>query len=72
MHHLDPTEKEIAFGEYSSFRKADWDSGSWKGEADKCLLVCANCHFLIHAGILLVDDGISYDDESWYSGWSAA
>ena len=43
FHHLNPSEKEftICSGDYKSFEKA-------KKEADKCILVCANCHREIH------------------------
>lgn len=43
FHHLDPTEKEygLSNGDTVSFEKM-------KEEADKCILVCANCHREIH------------------------
>lgn len=44
FHHLDPSVKEARVSQLSgsSFKKA-------KEEVDKCILVCANCHRLIHA-----------------------
>lgn len=48
FHHLDPNEKDFGIGERGktlSFEKM-------KKEVDKCILVCANCHREIHAGIL--------------------
>lgn len=44
FHHLDPEEKEygLSNGNTASFEKM-------KSEADKCILVCANCHREIHA-----------------------
>ena len=44
FHHLDPEEKEygLSNGNTSSFEKM-------KSEADKCILVCANCHRELHA-----------------------
>jgi len=44
FHHLDPSEKEIAFGSSGgmSFDKL-------KPELDKCVLLCANCHRIRHA-----------------------
>ena len=44
FHHLDPSEKEygLSNGNTSNFEKM-------KSEADKCILVCANCHREIHA-----------------------
>lgn len=43
FHHLEPTEKEygLSNGDTISFDKL-------KEEADKCILVCANCHREIH------------------------
>lgn len=42
FHHLDPSQKEFALtgNTYSLERQ--------KAEADKCILVCANCHREIH------------------------
>ena len=44
FHHLDPEEKEygLSNGNTGSFEKM-------KSEADKCILVCANCHRELHA-----------------------
>jgi hypothetical protein len=46
FHHIDPSEK---LSNLSSLVKgnASWDS--IKREVEKCSVVCANCHFLIHA-----------------------
>lgn len=46
FHHLDPTEKEIPIGsgDIKSFEKL-------KKEADKCILLCSNCHKEIHSEI---------------------
>ena len=47
LHHLDPRTKEFAIGEKGYTR-------SWevvKREVDKCILVCANCHREIEAGV---------------------
>lgn len=48
FHHLDPNEKDFGLSVRGLTR-------SWeriKEEIDKCILVCANCHREIHAGIL--------------------
>ncbi len=47
LHHLDPKTKEFGIGQKGYTR-------SWKKvkqEADKCILVCANCHREVEAGI---------------------
>ena len=45
FHHLDPSTKEFGLtgNTYSLERQ--------KAEADKCILVCANCHREIHNGV---------------------
>lgn len=46
FHHLDPNQKDFQIsGTSKSF-------DNLKQEADKCVLVCANCHREIHAGII--------------------
>lgn len=49
MHHLDPTIKEDA----PSMMRTSWDR--WIAEASKCIVLCANCHRKVHAGILEVN-----------------
>ena len=47
LHHLNPKEKDFGIGDKGYTR-------SWeivKTELDKCILVCANCHREIEAGI---------------------
>ncbi len=46
LHHKDPSTKE--FGISSSGLTRSWEKN--KVEADKCVLLCANCHREIHAG----------------------
>ena len=49
FHHLDPSIKEFKLGSGKTY--------SWKRmteEADKCVLVCANCHAEIHSGLLVL------------------
>jgi len=46
FHHKNPAEKDFSVGGQSkSFEKL-------KNEVDKCVLVCANCHREIHAGLI--------------------
>lgn len=45
FHHLDPTEKDFRISGQS------WSFERLKEEADKCILLCANCHHELHAGI---------------------
>lgn len=45
LHHLDPNEKDFTIGGKS------WSFERLKKEADKCILVCSNCHIEIHEEI---------------------
>lgn len=48
FHHLDPSQKDFTIsGGTRSFE-------SLKPEVDKCILVCANCHREIHAGLIKI------------------
>lgn len=46
LHHKDANQKD--FGISSSGLTRSWEKN--KAEADKCVLLCANCHREIHAG----------------------
>ena len=49
FHHLNPNEKDFQISGISkSFE-------TMKKEVDKCILVCANCHREIHAGLINLD-----------------
>lgn len=48
FHHRDPNEKDFTIGGKS------WSFDRLKNEADKCILVCANCHREIHYEIKTV------------------
>ena len=48
LHHLDPTQKDFGISHKGYTRS--WEKV--KGEADKCILLCANCHREVHAGML--------------------
>ena len=52
FHHLDPSEKDFAIGG----KTIAWDK--LKVELDKCVLVCANCHREIGAGLIDINDYI--------------
>lgn len=46
FHHINPKEKEFTIAQYAI---CSWKK--FKPELDKCILVCANCHRIIHAEI---------------------
>jgi len=50
FHHVNPEEKDFNFASYrlTSFEK---NKDEILAELDKCILVCANCHFEIHSDI---------------------
>ncbi len=48
FHHLDPTQKDFGIS-YKGYTRS-WEKV--KEEADKCILLCANCHREAHAGML--------------------
>lgn len=47
FHHLDPSEKELAFGS-----RGGKSFETLKKELDKCVLLCANCHRKRHNTLL--------------------
>jgi len=53
LHHLDPSKKELSFGKVIANPK------KWSAivtELRKCVLLCANCHREVHAGIKTIPD----------------
>lgn len=48
LHHLDPSQKVFEIG-YRGYTRS-WERV--KAELDKCMLVCANCHREVEAGII--------------------
>lgn len=50
FHHLDPTQKEFAL----SKKGLTHSFARHKAEADKCVLLCANCHREVEAGLVLL------------------
>ena len=53
FHHKNPNEKEFALANASTL-----DLEKLKIEVDKCILVCANCHGEIHAGLINIENYI--------------
>lgn len=47
MHHLDPEEKEANPAQSATLK-------TFLKEADKCVLLCSNCHRKVHAGVLRI------------------
>ena len=43
LHHVDPTQKEISVGKIMHY---NWDK--IEPEVKKCILLCANCHRILH------------------------
>lgn len=66
LHHLDPSQKEMGLG---ALRASCSSWGKIVKELRKCILVCANCHAEIHAGLTKIpkicstfnEDYVSYD-----------
>ena len=50
FHHLNPSEKDFSIASNSSYKNME----ILKREVDKCILVCANCHREIHAGLIKI------------------
>ena len=55
FHHLDPSIKEFNLTRNS----IGWEK--LKPELDKCVLLCSNCHRMIHAGVILLPDDPASD-----------
>ena len=49
FHHLDPSQKDFAISQRGHSRS--WERV--RKELDKCVMLCANCHREIHAGLQL-------------------
>lgn len=48
FHHLDPNEKDFGIGSGGVTRSFE----KLKVELDKCIMLCANCHREVHAGLI--------------------
>jgi hypothetical protein len=64
FHHIDPTQKDIGFGETRANPK-NWEITV--SELRKCILVCHNCHGEIHAGIRELPEEYNTFDETYSS-----
>ena len=50
LHHLDPSQKDervAQLAKSSSYKKL-------QEEIDKCVVLCANCHRMVHGGIIFL------------------
>ncbi|MEX0649775.1 MAG: HNH endonuclease [Candidatus Andersenbacteria bacterium] len=47
LHHVNPKEKSFSLSKRGLTRS--WEKT--KAEADKCVLICSNCHKEVHAGV---------------------
>jgi hypothetical protein len=65
LHHLDPNDKDFAFGKLLKNARA-WDKILI--ELRKCVMLCANCHREVHAGITKIPDNINKFNEE-YANW---
>ena len=50
FHHLDPTKKDFSIGAKGNTKSLE----NQLKEAEKCILVCHNCHSEIHAGVITI------------------
>lgn len=62
FHHLDESQKE---GNISSYLNISSFSKMAK-EAEKCVLLCANCHREFHSGLINIPDEIKRFDKNMY------
>ncbi len=53
FHHLDPAMKEFHLGHQGHCRSLS----RMRAEASKCVLLCANCHALVEAGVTKISSG---------------
>ena len=58
FHHVDPTEKAFAL----SSRGVTRSLAKAREEAAKCVLLCANCHAEVEAGVATIGDSTARSD----------
>jgi hypothetical protein len=51
LHHRDPDQKEI---DPAGMSVAGWSWERMMTEIDKCVVLCANCHRKVHAGLITI------------------
>lgn len=51
FHHLDPSSKELCL---SKMVTKGWSIKRTMREAEKCIVLCSNCHKKLHAGLIVV------------------
>lgn len=61
LHHPDPKKKELSF---SFLRAQPMEAKKQIAELRKCVLVCSNCHYEIHAGVM--QNPAPFFDEGMY------
>lgn len=54
LHHIDPSKKDIFFN-----NKKGWSEKRLIEELEKCIVLCSNCHRLVHLNIINMD--VSYN-----------
>jgi 5-methylcytosine-specific restriction endonuclease McrA len=59
LHHIDPKEKDFGIGDKGYTRS--WETV--RKELDKCVLLCANCHRELEAGITQLPGVIRVENE---------
>ena len=65
FHHLDPKEKDFTVSDIQTNGARSWLK--IRDELKKCVLLCANCHRLIHAGLIETDIKPYFNNE--YHDW---
>ena len=59
-HHLNESEKLFSLSQIRRFRTGEITLQSIKEEMKKCILLCANCHRMLHAGALTLNKQCHY------------
>ena len=50
FHHIDPTQKDFSISQFKSYKFGKIVTD----ELDKCVLLCANCHGEVEAGLVRI------------------